>query len=61
LLDAADAAEKSIRSWPNGAKALDVRGRIAIRGVLYTFSSAYRRLAPSGLRRFILRYRIFGQ
>jgi len=30
-------------------------GRTAIGGILYTFLSAYRRLAPSGLRRFILR------
>ena len=31
--------------------------RTAIAGVLYTFLSAYGRLAPSGLRRFILRSR----
>ena len=30
-------------------------GRTAIGGLLYTFLSAYGRLAPSGLRRFILR------
>jgi len=32
-------------------------GRTAIGGILYTFLSAYRRLAPSGLRRFILQSR----
>ena len=31
--------------------------RTTIGGILYTFLSAYGRLAPSGLRRFILRSR----
>src|SRR4051812_29116265 len=50
----ADAAEAANRPRAKLIHTPGADGRTAIGGILYTFLSAYTRLAPSGLRRFIL-------
>ena len=57
LLAAADAGRKSNPPRGKLVQAPGEDGRTAIGGILYTFLSAYRRLAPSELRRFILQSR----
>jgi hypothetical protein len=54
LLASADVGGKVNRPRAKLVQAPAEDGRTAIGGILYTFLSAYERLAPSGLRRFIL-------